>query len=354
MRVKGKLKIIVAIIILVAAAVVILIWALSRGPQQLPLEAQHATKVASPVSTQAAENVIILNKVAQERNGTATAPLQTTVHGESLQAYGVVLHLTALADLRKSYVLAKTQVEDAVAKVDVSKKEYERLKSLNEDNKNVSDKDLQFGEANWRSAEIHLRASQEVLPALKGTAQQEWGEVISRWLFEGSPAFYRLIQQEDFLLRITLPSGAHISHAPATISVQSPDGTLVSAQFLSPSPQTDPHIQGISFFYLAPVRGTNLLPGMNVSASMPAGPQVNGFYIQGSAIVWWQGKAWVYIQKGEEQFVRQRISTKTPVKDGYFVMKGFKAGERIVLRGSQILLSEEFRTKTQAGEEDED
>jgi hypothetical protein len=352
MRERGKLKIVLAIIIL-AAVVLLLIWAFTRGPKQLAPQSQPPNE-ASRVSTPAEENVIVVNRLAQERNGIVAAPLETIVHRESLQAYGVVLRLTALADLRKSYVLAKAQAEDAIAKADVSKKEYERLKALNEDNKNVSDKDLQSSEANWHSAEINLRASQEVLPALKGTAQQEWGEVISRWLFEGSPAFYRLIQQEDFLLQITLPLSAHVSPAPGTISVQTPDGALVSVRFVSPSPQTDPRIQGISFFYLAPARGTNLLPGMNVAASMPAGPQVSGFFIPESAIVWWQGKAWVYKQKGEEQFVRQRVTTKTPAKDGYFVMKGFKRGERIVVKEAQLLLSEEFRTKTQTGEEDED
>ncbi len=353
MRKRRKLKIIATTVIFAAATVLLLVWAFTRGPKQLPLKTQQ-TKEASKVSARAEENAVILTRLTQERNGIAAVPLQTAVHGESLQAYGVVLHLTALADLRKSYVLAKAQVEDALAKADVSKKEYERLKALNEDNKNVSDKDLQFGEANWRSAEVNLHASQEVLPALKGRARQEWGEAISRWLFEGSPAFYRLIQQEDLLLRITLPSGARMFSPPKTISVQSPDGTLVSAHFLSPSPQTDPHIQGISFFYLAPAHGTNLLPGMNVSASMPMSPQVRGFSIPGSAIVWSQGKAWVYIQKNEEQFFRQRVSTETPVQDGYFVTKGFKKGERIVVKGGQILLSEESRSKTQTGKEEED
>ncbi len=351
MRERRKLKIILAIIISVAV-VILLIWAFTRGPKQSVLEAQPP-KGGSRVSKQAEENVV-MNGLAQKRNGIIVAPLEAVVHSESLQAYGVVLRLTPLADLRKSYVLAKAQVEDALTKVDVSKREYERLKALNEDDKNVSDKDLQSSEANWRSAEINLRASQEVLPALRGTVQQEWGEVIGRWLFEGSPAFYRLIQQEDFLVQITLPASAHISSAPETISVQPPDGTLVSAHFLSPSPLTDPHIQGRSFFYVAPSRGTNLLPGMNVAASMPAGPQVSGFVIPESAIVWWQGWAWVYTQKGEERFVRRRVTAKTPVRKGYFVTKGFKRGERIVAKGAQLLLSEEFRTKTQADEEDED
>jgi hypothetical protein len=351
-RERGKPKLILAIIILVGVAV-LLTWVFNRGPQQLALDA-HQPDPGSRVSAQVGENAILLSALAQKRNGIVIASIKTIVHRENLQAYGVVLHLTALADLRQSYVLAKARVEDALTKLDVSRKEYKRLKILNEDNKNVSDKDLQSSEATWRSAEINLRASQEALPALEGAVRQQWGEVIAKWLFEGSPPFYKLIRQEDFLLQITLPPGARISPVPETVSVQTPDEALVSAHFVSPSPQTDPRIQGISFFYLTPARGTNLLPGMNVAVSMPAGPQVRGFFIPGSAVVWSQGKAWVYIQNDEALFVRQRISTETPAKKGYFVTKGFRRGKRIVVKGAQLLLSEEFRTKTQTGEEDED
>jgi hypothetical protein len=352
MRGRGKLKITLAIIILVGV-VGLLIWAFTRGPKPLALDT-HPPDPGSRVSAQAEENTILLTRLAQKRNGMVTAAVETVLHRESLQAYGVVLHLTALADLRKSYVLAKARVEDTLTKLDVSRKEYERLKILNEDHKNVSDKDLQSGEANWHSAEINLRASQEVLPALEGAVDQQWGEVIAKWVFEGSPAFYKLIRQEDFLLQITLPSGARISPVPGTVSVQTPDGALVPALFVSPSPQTDPRIQGISFFYLTPARRTNLLPGMNVAVSMPAGPQIRGFFIPGSAVVRSQGKAWVYVQKDEERFVRRKVSTETPVKNGYLVMKGFREGDRIVVKGAQLLLSEEFLTKAQTGEEDED
>jgi hypothetical protein len=35
-------------------------------------------------------------------------------------------------------------------------------------------------------------------------------------------------------------------------------------------------------------------------------------------------------------------------------MKGFKREDRIVVKGAQLLLSQEFRTKTQTSEEEED
>ena len=78
---------------------------------------------------------------------------------------------------------------------------------------------------------------------------------------------------------------------------------------------------------------------------------VKGIFIPGSALVWWQGKAWVYRQKDNTHFVRREVQTANPVRDGYLVMKGFSTTDRIVVRGAQILLSLEFQPRTQGAEE---
>jgi hypothetical protein len=337
-------------IVTVLIVVGLLIWGLMRGHKELPLESKKPLKAASQASGEEQKAVITFNHLAQERSGIVVAPLQSMSHREEIQAYGIVLQLQNLADLRDRYIHAKAQADNAVTRVEVSKKEYERLKALNEDNKNVSDKALQAGEAAWRSDEVNLRASREALPVLEGEAQQRWGDVIAREIFEGSPAFYKLIQQQEVLVQITVSPGRYLTLPPETVSIQVPDGTFMSARFVSLSPRTDPRIQGMSFFYLAPGHPVRLLPGMNVVAWMPAGPEVKGFFIPLSSVVWWQGKAWIYLQTNPDRFVRRNVPTQNPIKEGYFVVKGFKTGERIVVKGAQLLLSEEFFSKSQAGD----
>ncbi|MBI1929785.1 hypothetical protein HYR99_36740 [Candidatus Poribacteria bacterium] len=102
----------------------------------------------------------------------------------------------------------------------------------------------------------------------------------------------------------------------------------------------------MSFFYHTP-QTPGLLPGMNVLAYLPAGPPVEGVIVPASATVWWQGKAWAYMQKEPERFVRREVSTEAPVKDGWFVAKDFSAGARLVVSGAQLLLSEEFHSQIQ-------
>jgi hypothetical protein len=106
----------------------------------------------------------------------------------------------------------------------------------------------------------------------------------------------------------------------------------------------------MSFFYVASAPTPGLLPGMNVLAYMPVGPQVAGVTVPAPSIVWWQGKAWVYVKKGPDHFVRHAVPTEHPVKDGWFVVNGFSAEDRLVVRGAQLLLSEEFRSQIQVGE----
>jgi hypothetical protein len=125
------------------------------------------------------------------------------------------------------------------------------------------------------------------------------------------------------------------------------DGTLISATLVSPSPHTDPRVQGLSFFYVASAATPRLVPGMNILAYLPVGPQVSGVVIPAPAIVWWQGKAWVYVQQGADRFVRREVPTENQVHDGWFVTREFSAGDRLVVRGAQALLSEEFRARIQ-------
>lgn len=100
----------------------------------------------------------------------------------------------------------------------------------------------------------------------------------------------------------------------------------------------------MSYFYMAPAQA-GFLPGMNVRAYLPYGSPLKGLFVPTSAIVWWQGKAWVYVQKDSDQFIRREMAAQTPVKEGFFVRKGLSAKDSIVVKGVQVLLSEEARAQ---------
>ncbi len=343
-------KIVVAAIVLAGVAGV-LVWAFLQGRKEAAMEEERERPVKAPtrVATEKGESVITLDQATQKKSGIAAAPLKAVSRQEELRAYGMVMDLQPLVDLRNSFATARAQVDKARASLEASRKEYERLKPLH-DNQNVSAKVFQAAEATWRSDEASARAAQTAVSVLEGTILQRWGVVLARWLFDGSKEFDRLMQRQDVLLQITLPPGSRLPSAPRDARVQTPEGKLASASFVSPSPSTDPRIQGMSLFYLAQAQATDLLPGMNVLAYLPSGPQSQGVIVPAAAVVWWQGKAWIYAQRDSDHFVRQEISTETPVEDGWLVTKDFSANDSVVVSGAQLLLSEELRSQIQVGD----
>ncbi len=69
-----------------------------------------------------------------------------------------------------------------------------------------------------------------------------------------------------------------------------------------------------------------------------------GVIVPDASIVWFDGSAWAYFEKEEERFVRRRVSVDHRVGEG-FVTDKFSSGDRVVVQGAQLLLSEELKSQ---------
>jgi hypothetical protein len=347
---RSGLKIMLAITVVLGVGA-LLIWTFVEGlkEQATGREREGLIKAQQRVATENGENVVTLDRSTLTSSGIEVAPVKAVSYQKQFKGYGTVIELQPLIDLRDHLVTANAQVQGAQAKLEASRKEYERLKAL-QSNRNISVKVFQSAEAAWRSDEANARAAVTALNAVERTVRQQWGAVLARWLLNDSKEFERLMQRQDVLLRITLPSGSRVTFAPQNARIQSPEGKLLSASLLSPAPSTDPRIQGMSLFYIAQGRSADLLPGMNVLAYLPSGSTTTGAIVPAAALVRWQGKAWIYVQKASDRFVRREILTEAEVKPGWFVTQEVPPGARIVTTGAQLLLSEELRSQIHVGE----
>jgi hypothetical protein len=309
----------------------------------------QAKKGPAQISTENGQTVLTLDSPTQNRLGLEVATLAATVTRAQATFPAAVLSTQDLAVSRNNFVAAQAQIQKAHVAAEVARKEYTRLKTLFEQNQNISEKSLQFAEATLEANEADVRVGEQQQTLQESIARQEWGDVATKWAMKGSPELQRILDQSEVLLQMTMPSGPTYG-APKTISLEIPGGTKTEANLVSTFPRVDPRIQGRSFLYVANAR-PGLNPGINLLAHLSVGSAMKGLIVPTAAVVWSEGKAWVYQQTAADRFARRAVPTDVAVERGFFVADGFSPGDKLVIQGAQALLSEELLLHGQGGGE---
>jgi hypothetical protein len=307
---------------------------------------QEAIKAPPRVSVQNGQTIVTLNASTQSRVGIVVAPLRGVTSREQLTAPAIVLSAQELITARANYVRTADNLEKARTKIQVDHEEYARLNSLYQDQKNASQKELQAAQGALRLDQVDAQAAQQDLALQIAAMRQSWGDAVTNWVVHNKSALDRVLNQTDFLVQVTLPADSG-SAFPQTITLDVAGLGHAEAKLVSAFPHVDPRIQGIGLLYITP-NHLGFAPGLNLIARLPVGPLTRGVLIPNSAIVWWQGNAWVYVETAPGHFVRQLVPTGQPLVNGVFVSTSFSSHEQIVIQGAQLLLSEEFRSQIQA------
>jgi biotin carboxyl carrier protein len=139
-------------------------------------------------------------------------------------------------------------------------------------------------------------------------------------------------------------------------------GARVTARLVGPAPEADPVTRRPAYLYRAGRSWPGAAPGVPIAAlvpgSQPGGAGARGAGVSGaavvvpdSAVVQWEGLAWAYRRRGLGRFERVRVATDRPVPGGWLTGPPLAAGDTVVLRGAEELLSEEFRARVTVGDE---
>jgi hypothetical protein len=309
----------------------------------------RAKKGPAQISVENGQTVLTLDTPTQNRLGLEVTALTATLTRAEVTLPAVVLSIQDLATFRNGYVAAEAQVQKSKVEADVARKEYTRLKTLFEQDHNISEKSLQSAEGTLQANEADVRAGEQQLNLQESVVRQEWGSVVAKWAVESSPEIQRVFDQREVLVQMTMPSDAAFG-APRSISLEIPGAAQAEASLVSTFPRVDPRIQGRSFLYVASAH-LGLTPGVNLLAHLSVGSPMKGLIVPTSAVVWSEGKAWIYQQTDSGYFTRRAVATDIPVERGFFVAQGFTPGDRIVTQGAQALLSEEMLLHGQGGGE---
>jgi hypothetical protein len=327
-----------------------------EGRQEAASEAEREGPIKPPLRVKLparGEPIVTFDAATQKTIGLELMTPSAAPYEDHVRAYGTVLDLANLTTLNTTYVSAVSQLNTAQAKLAASQPAYARAQALYA--KDVGSlAQMQTTEAAVLGDKASVSAAESQVRTLAATALQEWGPVIGRALVASAGLVNRLIEREEFLLQITLPPSVSIDPPPTASVEVGGSPRRVDVRYISPATRTDPKIQGLSFFYAA-AANSGVLPGMNVRAYLASGHSVEGYIVPTAAVVWWSGRAWVYLRLDEGSFSRREIPTDTPTRDGDgFVVPVHAFGEaddppQIVTKAAQLLLSEEFRAQIQVG-----
>lgn len=135
--------------------------------------------------------------------------------------------------------------------------------------------------------------------------------------------------------------------APSATSPRAP------ARLIGPAPEADPVTRRPAFLYRAARAWPGATPGTPVVAFAPAAREAtdSGTFVPDAAVVQWDGLTWAYRARDGGRFERVRVPTDRPAPGGWIVASGLSAGDSVVVRGAEELLSEEFRARVTVGDE---
>jgi RND family efflux transporter MFP subunit len=267
-------------------------------------------------------------------------------------------------------VSAKADVESEKAALTASQAALDRARVLNADDKNVSDRALQQAQAQVTSDQARLAAAQQsakLIEASLGSASDgeiplramRGGQVVEVLVHPGESvvsgqAILRLAQFNQLLARVTVPAGE-----AAALDVSAADVLPlglehpIRARRVAIAGAIDPKLQGQPLLFRVPDRSLRLRPGLSVTAYLDApGGARRGVIVPKAAVVRQAGTTWVYVQTSADHFARRAVSLDEPVGNGWFT-QSLVPGDRVVTTGAQTLLSEEFKSQIQVGDEDE-
>ncbi len=283
---------------------------------------------------------LTLTSKEQENAGIIAARLEAAPPQIDIHGFATVLDPAGLADLNNQYRDAEAQVDVAKARLAASQAAYERAQILHKDQQNISTAQLQSAKSTYDVDTNTLTAAQTHAAAVVINVRQTWGEAIATALARGDSAIADLIERRAFLVRITLPPGTVITTTPEIASALYGPAD-VRLTYVSLATAVDPKLQGMSYLYRTPAQ--NLLPGLTLDVALAVKTEQGGSIVPDSAVVWLEGKPWIYIRTQPTIFIRKQIDPSRSAPDNGYVVGGLPPDARVVIYGTQMLLSEEFR-----------
>lgn len=273
--------------------------------------------------------------------GIATVPVKSAVWQRQVTGYGTVVPLDTIAQSDADYLTAAAAAQQSEAAA-------QRARSL------ATGEEAAVSREVVEAAQSKAAADAAALALARRKADAAFG-IHAPWhnQAERSQLMSELSSGKTVLVRVTFPLGALPGAVPPKITISRlGDGRQNWTSNRIWEAPADPTLPGRGFYVL--VSGSDLAQNEHVFASVPVGQAQNGLWVPASALVMGDGANWVYLENGDNHFLRSPIDTGMPLNDGYFVPAAgdLKAGGKVVTQGAGILLSREENPVSDSGDKD--
>jgi hypothetical protein len=338
-----------ALIALQALIIILLFWGLVfyAKDEYESYQSKDEEEIESPSKVTEVNNINIIHLTSetQKNSGITTSKVVESHYQGTLKTFGTVIAIDSLIEAKTQYANLKSELQLAQTDSDHHITQYQRLKTLNEDDKNVSDTVVQDTLALVNADKAKIAGIQSQLSNLIASIKLQWGDVLSKLVVGETSATYlnNLLTRKNVLVQISLPLNVSTPIKESTIYIHafSENAPSILATYVSPATASDITGTGKTFYYSAPAE--SLRTGMRISASPKNhNNDTKGVLVPNSAVIWHDGKPWIYIKVKNEQFQRTPISADVEVGDSWF-NQNLKPDTEIVTSGAQLLLSEEFK-----------
>lgn len=356
------------IIGLQAFLIILLFWILMFNSKDEfeDYQSKQEEEIESPsrVSTIEGINTVTLPLATQINSGIQTAKVLSTSFQGEIKSFGNVVAIDQLIDGKATYLNLQSNLNLARVGSLQKNQQYQRLKTLNADDKNVSDLALQEALAALQADTANITAIGLQLKNLQTNLQLRWGKALAKIAFSENvpPHLANLLNKNNVLIQISLPlnTAPPAQDSIVNITPLTESSAPIQATYVSPAATSDSNGFGNTFYYSAPADSLRIGMRVNVEVRAHADDTRNGAIIPSNAVVWYAGKPWAYFKEPqithEKQsaqakktvknqsslFVRKPISTDIEINAGWF-NQGIEPETEIVVSGAQLLLSEEFK-----------
>lgn len=276
------------------------------------------------------------------------------------------------ADLAARLAGARADVQQAKAALEALQSSLESKRRLHDQGKIVSDQAVLEAESLVKVEEAKLKGTTDTVRILESflstttTRPTEaiplvvrgGGRVVETPISPGESVesgqlILKVSRFDRLLARISLPAGksldVNITKARVLIPGQPQP---LTAERVAVAGTADAVTGGQTVLFSLQAGQAALQPGLPISArlELPGEPR-KGVIVPRSAVIRVAGLAWVYVKSDAEKLTRRQMPVDTPMFEGWFVAEALKAGDTIVTRGAQTVLSEELSFGTKEEEE---